>query len=269
VRHRRKWLGFGRAIATVLVLLVVLAVAGSDFLIGSFWLNHPMLTAVVSALAVVALSVTVIDVVLHRRSERRWRILAQAALIELAEDANANWTHLAAGLGIDDASALAPNEAVDRLKSQASGPAIREMIEHSLMSQPQREALAREVADLVVTGRAIVGRWAMAMTASETYAEVFDQHVELHARVAGLQFFLEHGYRQSDPRGQRGRPRREFRAPGGEEHDEWFVDNVVTTMTIAATLEDETWELALRLVPPDWWDRRTTSLAAATHARRG
>jgi hypothetical protein len=42
----------------------------------------------------------------------------------------------------------------------------------------------------------------------------------------------------------------------------------VTTMTIATTLEDQTWELALRLVPPDWWDRRTTSLAAATRARR-
>jgi hypothetical protein len=268
VRQRRRWLGLGRAIATVLVVLVVLAVAGSDFLLGPFWLGHPMLTAVVSALVVVVLSVAVIDVVLHRRAERRWRILAQAALIELAEDANASWTRLAAGLGIDDASDLAPIQATGRLTSTASGPAIRAFIEDALGSQTQRDALALEVGELVVAGRAIVGRWAIAMTASETYAEVFDQHVELHARVAGLQFFLEHGYRQSDPRGQRGRPRRDFGAPGGEEHDEWFVDNVVTTMTIATTLEDQTWELALRLVPPDWWDRRTTSLAAATRARR-
>ena len=268
VRHRSKWLGLGRAGATFLILLVVLAVAGSDLLITPFWLAHPMLTAVVSALVVVVLSVTVIDAVLHRRSERRWRILAQGALIELAEGANATWTGIATGLGIDGATDLTPNMVTDRLASTATGPGVRGRIEGALANRPQREALAREVADLVLSGRAIVGRWAIAMTGSETYAEVFDQHVELLGRVQGLQFFLEHGYRQSDPRGRRGRPRREYLAPGGEEHDDWFVDNVVTTMHIAATLEDETWDLALRVVPEDWWNRRTTSLAAATRARR-
>lgn len=267
MRHRSKWLGLGRAGATLLILLATLAVAGSDLLIAPFWLAHPMLTAVVSALVVVVLSVTVIDAVLHRRSERRWRILAQGALIELAEGANATWTRIATGLGIEDAIDLTPNMVTDRLTSTATGPGIRGRIEGALASRPQREALAREVGDLVLSGRAIVGRWAIAMTGSETYAEVFDQHVELLGRVQGLQFFLEHGYRQSDPRGRRGRPRREYLAPGGEEHDNWFVDNLVTTMHIAATLEDETWDLALRVVPEDWWNRRTTSLAAATRAR--
>jgi len=44
-----------------------------------------MLTAIVSALVVVVLSVAVIEVVLSRRAERRWRVLAQTALMELGD----------------------------------------------------------------------------------------------------------------------------------------------------------------------------------------
>jgi hypothetical protein len=73
----------GRRTAAILAILLLLAVAGSDILIGEFWLSHPMLTAIVSALVVVVLSVAVIEVVLSRRSERRWRVLAQTALTEL------------------------------------------------------------------------------------------------------------------------------------------------------------------------------------------
>src|SRR5437660_7416691 len=53
-----------------------------------FWLSHPMLTAIVSALVVVVLSLAVIEVVLSRRAERRWRVLAQTALMELGEAAS-------------------------------------------------------------------------------------------------------------------------------------------------------------------------------------
>src|SRR6266851_2974137 len=67
----------GRRTAAILTILLLLSVAASDFLIAGFWLSHPMLTAIVSALVVVLLSVAVIEVVLSRRSERRWRILAQ------------------------------------------------------------------------------------------------------------------------------------------------------------------------------------------------
>ena len=40
-----------------------------------------MTTAILASLTVVLLSVTVIEVVLNRRSERRWRLLAQYALL--------------------------------------------------------------------------------------------------------------------------------------------------------------------------------------------
>ncbi len=55
----------------ILAILLLLVVAGSDFLIAGFWLSHPMITAIVSALVVVLLSVAVIEVVLSSSAERR------------------------------------------------------------------------------------------------------------------------------------------------------------------------------------------------------
>jgi hypothetical protein len=59
----------------------------SDFYARQFWIDHPATTGILAALAVVLISVTVIDAVLNRRSERRWRLLAHYALMELAEAA--------------------------------------------------------------------------------------------------------------------------------------------------------------------------------------
>jgi hypothetical protein len=47
-----------------------------------------------------------------------------------------------------------------------------------------------------------------------------------------------------------------------EAEDEWFVDNFIRTINIGASLEDATWDLALRVLPQAWWDRRTAELAA-------
>jgi len=258
----------GRRTAAVLAIVLLVAVAGSDFVVAGFWASHPMLTAIVSALAVVLLSVAVIEVVLSRRSERRWRILAQSALIELAEAANTTWTSLATALGLQGATERSPDSVREALASDVKGPKVRQQIETALMSAQLRENLSGQLAESLVEGHQVLGRWAVALTSSETYAEIFDQHVELYGRVGGLQLFLHDGYRQSDPRGRRGRARREYGSPGGEVQDEWFVDNLVGTIKIGASLEDATWDLALRLLPEEWWDRRTVELAAATRAGR-
>jgi hypothetical protein len=99
----------GRRTAAILAILLLLAVAGSDLLIAGFWLSHPMLTAIVSALVVVVLSVAVIEVVLRRRSERRWRVLAQSALLELAEAVNTTWSTLAEVLELPGTSEMPPD----------------------------------------------------------------------------------------------------------------------------------------------------------------
>jgi hypothetical protein len=198
----------GRRTFAILAILLLLAVAGSDFLIAGFWVSHPMLTAIVSALVVALLSVAVIEVVLSRRSERRWRILAQSALIELGEAANTTWSALAEGLDLRGASEMSPDQVRATLAPDATSPIVRRLQ------------------------------------------------------------FLREGHKQIDERELRGRGRREYSSPGGEAEDEWFVDNFIGTINIGATLEDATWDLALRLLPQAWWDRRTAELAAAARTRR-
>jgi hypothetical protein len=250
--------------SSVLAILLLVAVAASDIVIGEFWLSHPMLTAIVSSLAVIALSVAVIDVVLSRRSERRWRLLAQRALIDLGEAAYATWSTLTKGLGLRQMSGMSPQQVCVALSSEATGPAVREHVEEALLDRSIQEKLSDQIARRLADGDQILGRWAVALTESETYAEIFDQHVELYDRVDGVLVFLHEGYQQGDPRGRRRRRRRKFRSPGGEADDEWFVDNLLTTIIIGAQLEHASWELALRLAPPAWWGRRTAGMAAAT-----
>ena len=258
----------GRRAAAFLAIVLLLAVAGSDILIAGFWLSHPMLTAIVSALVVVVLSVAVIEVVLSRRSERRWRVLAQTALLELAEAANATWSALAAVLELRGASEMPPGRVRAALTSDATGPKVRRQVEAGLTNAQLREKLAGQLAERLADGHQILGRWAVALTASETYAEIFDQHVELYGRVDSLLRFMREGYRWTDPRALRNRARREYSSPGGEADDEWFVDSIIGTINIGASLEDATWDLALRVLPQAWWDRRTADLAAATRAAR-
>jgi hypothetical protein len=258
----------GRRTAAILTILLLLAVAGSDFLIAGFWLSYPMLTAIVSALVVVLLSVAVIEVVLSRRAEQRWRILAQTALMELGEAANTTWSNLAEALDLQGASEMSPDRVRAALASDATGPKVRREVEAALVNAQLREKLGGQLAERLADGHQILGRWAVALTASQTYAEIFDQHVELYGRVSGLLQFLREGYRQTDRRGFRNRGRREYASPGGEAEDEWFVDNLIGTINIGASLEDATWDLALRVLPQAWWDRRTTELAAAARTRR-
>jgi len=191
----------GRRTAAILAILLLLAVAGSDLLIAGFWLSHPMLTAIVSALVVVVLSVAVIEVVPSRRAEWRWRVLAQTTLMELGEAASTTWRALAEVLDLQGASEMSPDRVRAALVSDATGPKVRREIEAALMNAQLRENLAGRLAERLADGHQILGRWAVALTASETYAEIFDQHVELYGRVDGLLRFLREGYRQTDPRG--------------------------------------------------------------------
>ena len=158
----------GRRTAAILAILLLLAVAGSDLLIAGFWLSHPMLTAIVSALVVVVLSVAVIEVVLSRRAERRWRVLAQTTLMELGEAASTTWRALAEVLDLQGASEMSPDRVRAALVSDATGPKVRREIEAALMNAQLRE-----------------NRWAVALTASETYAEIFDQQSSCTAGSMG------------------------------------------------------------------------------------
>jgi cytochrome c oxidase assembly factor CtaG len=58
-------------IAATLGVAVIALAATSDFLFGSFWSSHAMLTSLIASLLVLAVTVVVLNVALDRRDRRR------------------------------------------------------------------------------------------------------------------------------------------------------------------------------------------------------
>jgi hypothetical protein len=246
-------------IAALVAVASIAVLVSSDFYASKFWLGHPVTAAVLASLTVVLVSVTVIEVVLNRRSERRWRLLAQYALLELAEAAHGAWGVLLGVIyegnsGSDD-TADSP-QVIEVLDSPAWAPVLKRNIDAILTDPLRRGELQRSLGQTLATSRELISRWGAVFTGSTSFSELFDRHVEMIGRIHGLWYFLAYGRR----RGSR------FRSPGGIHRDDWFVDNLLSMTRIAIRLENETWAIALRVVPPDWWDTRTDELAAPAHA---
>jgi hypothetical protein len=129
-------------------------------------------------------------------------------------------------------------------------------IDEILTDPRRRDELRESLEQTLATSRELISRWGAVLTGSASFSELFDRHVEMIGRIHGLWYFLAYGRR----RGSR------FRSPGGSHRDDWFVDNLLSMTRIAIRLEDETWAIALRVVPPAWWDARTDELAAPAHA---
>jgi len=243
-------------------MAVLLVFISSDFYAGRFWLDHPAMTGILASLAAVLVSVTVIEVVLNRRSERRWRLVAQYALLELAETARRAWGMLLSV--VDDAgrgnSEMAdPSHIAQILDSPERAPLLMRNLEEVLKDPHKRDELRRSLEQTLDTSRGLISRWGAVLTSSSSYSELFDRHIEMIGRIHGLWYFLAYGMRRGS----------QFREPGGSHRDDWFVDNFLSMTRIAIRLERETWGIALRVVPSDWWDLRTDELAAPAHAETG
>ena len=78
-------------IAATLGVAVIALAAISDFLFGSFWSSHAMLTSLIASLLVLAVTVVVLNEALDRRDRRRWSVLAQYVLFQLVQCARASW----------------------------------------------------------------------------------------------------------------------------------------------------------------------------------
>lgn len=123
-----------------------------------------------------------------------------------------------------------------------------------LASAERREELHRLVTSLSGHGREVLGRWADVMVTSGIYAEVVDRHVELYSRLYWWGSVLD----ESDPLEEhRSRPRLSRVSPAsqtsGPVEDEWLRDNLVAIAQLAESLDHGSFELAMEIVPVDWW----------------
>ena len=201
------------------------------------------------------MTVAVLNEVLERRQRERWSVLAQYALFDLVRAARLVWSGLLelAGLVPDgelDGGALAAGSEVVR-DTSCLAVAMAKM----LGSEERREQLHRLISGLLGLGQEVLGRWADMMVNSGTYAENIDRHVDIYRRLHGWGSVLD----ESDPLEEHlGRPKLSRVSPAtqtaiGPIEDEWLRDNLVAIARLAESLDRSSFELAMRIVPLDWW----------------
>ena len=261
----------GARIVAGLSLLVLLGAIAWDLANDGFWSRHALFTSLVASSIVVAVTAAVLNEVLERRQRERWSILAQYALFDLVRVARLVWGGLLelAGLvpdgELEDGALAAGHEAVH------DTPRLAAAMDEMLASADRREQLHRLIAELLGHGQEVLGRWADVMVNSGTYAEIVDRHVELYSRLYWWGSVLD----ESDPleehlsRLRLSRISPATQASVGPVEDEWLRDNLVAIVQLAESLDRGSFELALRIVPLDWWraqlpDRPSTAESLRT-----
>jgi hypothetical protein len=242
-----------RIIGGVSLLVLVGAIAW-DLANDRFWSRHALFTSLVAGLIVVAVTAAVLNEVLERRQRERWSVLAQYALFDLVRGARLVWGGLLelAGLVADgeleDGALAAGSEAVN------DTPRLTAAMDEMLASAERREQLHRLIVGLLGHGHEVIGRWADVMVNSGSYAEIVDRHVELYSRLYWWGSVLD----ESEPLEEHlSRPRLSRVSPAtqaaGPVEDEWLRDNLVAIAQLAESLDRASFELAMRIVPLDWW----------------
>src|SRR4029077_15114609 len=239
-----------------------------DLVNDGFWSRHALLTGLVASLVVVAVTAAVLNEVLERRQRQRWSVLAQYALFDLVRTARLVWTSLLqlAGLAPDaelrDRALAAGSEAV------LDTPRLTTAMDDMLASADRREQLHRLITRLLAHAQEALGRWAGVMVSSGTYAEIVDRHVELYSRLSWWGSVLD----ETEPLEEHlNRPRLSRVSPAtqasGPIEDEWLRDNLVAIAQLAELLDRSSFDLAVQIVPVEWWTAQLPDRPSAADGR--
>ena len=237
-----------------LSVLVLFGAIAWDLANDGFWSRHALFASLVASMIVVAVTAAVLNEVLERRQRERWSVLAQYALLDFVRAARLVWTGLLELAGpapdgeLGDEALSAGSEAV------RDTPRLAAAMDEMLASADRREQLHRLIARLLGNGQEVLVRWADVMVNSGTYAEVVDRHVELYSRLYWWGSVLD----ETEPLEEHlSRPRLSRVSPAtqatGPVEDEWLRDNLVAIAQLAESLDRGSFELAMRIVPLDWW----------------
>jgi len=237
-----------------LSVFVLFGAIAWDLANDGFWSRHALFASLVASLIVVAVTAAVLNEVLERRQRERWSVLAQYALLDFVRAARLVWT------GLLELAGLAPDGELGDEALSAGSEAVRDTprlaaaMDEMLASADRREQLHRLIARLLGNGQEVLVRWADVMVNSGTYAEVVDRHVELYSRLYWWGSVLD----ETEPLEEHlSRPRLSRVSPAtqatGPVEDEWLRDNLVAIAQLAESLDRGSFELAMRIVPLDWW----------------
>ena len=243
----------------IMAVLALLAFAGgviSDVTNERFWERHALLSGLASSVIVVMLSLAVINEVLERRRRQRWSVLAQFVMFELVRNARMIWT------GVLDVAGLLPPDQGQGDFLDTARKIVRDTTQltadvRKVLDETDRlDRLHTEIAFLAEHSDEVLSRWAAVMLTVEVYAEVMDRHVELAGDITWIGAILDDSYPPDDARRQRrarSSPATQIEAKRG---GTWLADRLVVIVQLAEALDVGTLQIALELVPVEWWEER-------------
>jgi hypothetical protein len=252
-----------------LSLLVLAGAIAWDLANDGFWSRHTLFTSLVASLIVVAVTAAVLNEVLERRQRERWSVLAQYALFDLVRAARLVWSGLLELAGLVPDGELGGEALAAGSEAVSDTPRLAAAIDEMLASADRREQLHRLITGLLGHGQEVLGRWADVMVNSGTYAEIVDRHVELYSRLYWWGSVLD----ESEPLEEHlSRPRLSRVSPAtqtvGPVEDEWLRENLVAIAQLAESLDRGSFELAMRIVPLDWWQTQLPDRPSTTQGLR-
>jgi hypothetical protein len=248
-------------IAAALGVIVIAIAAASDFVFGSFWISHAMLTSLIASLLVLAVTVVVLNEVLERRDRRRWSVLAQYVLFQLVQCARASWMGFTELVTRQEIETGATEGLLAGARLALDTPALSTATRAMLADAERRRVLQEMVVVLAAHCRGVIAEWASVMVGAGPYTEIFDRHVELQGRLDWIAEILSH----NEPTVQRtfheGKLARssvsaEYASGFG---DDWLHDQIVSTTQLAVRLDYQSRALGWKLVPLEAWTERIQS----------
>lgn len=251
------------------VSVVALAAAiASDFVIGSFWSRHAMLTSLLASLLIVVISVAVVNELIERRERQRWRLLAQGVIFAMVQSARLTWTSLVEVLRLTEVQTGSLESLLAGARVALDRPRLSAAASELLADAERRQQLQHALERLSDHSSQVIANWANVLVGAAPYAKLLDGHVELQGRLEWLGSVLEH----REPASEDGRRRRLTRASIAAEHadefgDDWIHDMLVSLVILATRLDYDSRELAFSLVSADWWNERTQELLSDRDAR--
>ena len=253
-------------IGAAVALAVLAGAVASDLADRPLWARHALITDVVASVVVIVLTLGVVNEVVERRDRRRWSVLAQYVLLDLVRTARAVWTGLLELAGLSAAD-QPPNEALAQGAEVVRDTArLSTSMEAIVGDESKRARLLKALRTISRYGDEALGRWAPVMLNASPYTEVIDRHVELYSRIAWVNGLLEEGAPpdDNDPHRQwlyRAGPAVELQ---GRVDDALLSNMLVAIAQLAESLDRSTLDLAMRLVPLQWWAERTPGSSPPT-----
>jgi hypothetical protein len=176
-------------LAGVLSVIALILISISDFTFTEFWDTNAMATSIVADVLVLVVGVAVVNEFITARSRRRWEIVAEYGLVELARSCRRVWVGLAEAIGVGSRADLTRDELRTIIQEHADSGRLEGLAAEAVDTAEKRKVMHEVVSELVFDARAALTSWAAVLVES-TRSDSLGRFAEFQALLGRLDLVL-------------------------------------------------------------------------------